>query len=130
MTYPLIKPCLGCGDLSGVLYGYGDFGPLNWHVECDGCDYMGPAGNKLQAIRQHNQRVDNRVDTIIANLTGAQRSWMTERAKVYGGRVAILPPSNTYRRLFALCLVTPGGDATPLGLLVRKRLFAQIAKHQ
>lgn len=39
------------------LYGYGDIGPLNWHVECDECYYMGPAGTKLQAIRQHNINV-------------------------------------------------------------------------
>lgn len=54
MTYPKIKPCPKCGNEATELYGYGDGAFVNWHVECDDCQYMGPAGNKLQAIRQHN----------------------------------------------------------------------------
>jgi len=53
MTYPKIKPCPKCGNEETELYGYGDWG-TTWHVECDDCQYMGPGGNKLQAIREHN----------------------------------------------------------------------------
>jgi hypothetical protein len=57
MTYPKIKPCPNCGnaDLSMYGYGYSDWGTI-WHVECDDCQYMGPGGNKLMAIRRHNER--------------------------------------------------------------------------
>jgi hypothetical protein len=65
MTYPKIQPCPKCGNSEMEMYGYGDFGPLNWHVECDDCHYMGPGGNKLQAVRQHNAH------TAIAEVTGA-----------------------------------------------------------
>lgn len=57
MTYPKIKPCPKCGNDDMSMYGYGDWGPPTWHVECDGCHYMGPGGNQLQAIRGHNERV-------------------------------------------------------------------------
>lgn len=57
MTYPKIKPCLRCKNTDMSLYGYGDYGPLNWHVECEECNYLGPCGNKLQAIRLHNAAV-------------------------------------------------------------------------
>ena len=39
------------------MYGYGEYGPLNWHVECDDCHYLGPCGNKMQAIRLHNAKL-------------------------------------------------------------------------
>lgn len=54
MTYPKMKPCPKCGNPYTELYGYGDWG-TTWHVECDECHYMGPGGNKLQAIREHNE---------------------------------------------------------------------------
>ena len=54
MTYPKLKPCPNCGCIYTELYGYGDWG-TTWHVECDECHYMGPGGNKLQAIREHNE---------------------------------------------------------------------------
>jgi hypothetical protein len=56
MTYPKIKPCLGCsapGENLGV-YKY-DSG---WsYVECDSCGYFGPGeGRMVDAIRSHNAR--------------------------------------------------------------------------
>jgi hypothetical protein len=59
MAYPKIKPCPHCDNAGLAMYGYecGEFGlQVNWHVECDDCHYMGPGGNKLQAIREHNAR--------------------------------------------------------------------------
>ena len=56
MTYPKIRSCLKCGNDDMAVYGYGESQPLNWHVECDDCQYLGPCGNKLQAIRAHNSR--------------------------------------------------------------------------
>ena len=55
MTNPKMKPCPNCGNIYTALYGYGDWG-TTWHVECDECHYMGPGGNQLQAIREHNER--------------------------------------------------------------------------
>ena len=55
MTYPKIKPCPVCGNADLDLYGYGDWAPYTWHVECDDCHYMGPGDNKLMAIRRHNE---------------------------------------------------------------------------
>lgn len=40
-----------------AVYGYGDWAPFDWHVECDDCWYLGPCGNRLNAIREHNTRV-------------------------------------------------------------------------
>jgi len=55
MTLPKIKPC-ACGNTDMALYGYGDTAPLNWHVECDDCHYLGPCGTQLYAVREHNRR--------------------------------------------------------------------------
>ncbi|MES2175075.1 MAG: hypothetical protein V4523_14170 [Pseudomonadota bacterium] len=57
MTYPKIKPCPDCANVDMSMFGYGDRQPYNWHVECEDCNYLGPCGNKLQAIRLHNERV-------------------------------------------------------------------------
>lgn len=56
MTNPKMKPCPECGNIYTGLYGYGDYIEKTWHVECDDCDYLGPPGNKAQAIREHNDR--------------------------------------------------------------------------
>jgi len=56
VSYPKIRACPRCGNKNMALYGYGEKQPLNWHVECDECYYLGPYGNKLQAIRLHNER--------------------------------------------------------------------------
>jgi len=57
MSYPKIKPCPDCNNPDVAMYGYGEYGPLNWHVECDDCHYLGPCGNKMQAIRLHNAKL-------------------------------------------------------------------------
>lgn len=54
MTAPKMKPCPDCGNADVAMYGYGDGHFLNWHVECDDCHYLGPCGNKLQAVKLHN----------------------------------------------------------------------------
>lgn len=55
MTYPKLKPCPKCAapgsDLDIWTYENGVS-----HVEHDDCGYLGPGGNKLQAIRAHNAR--------------------------------------------------------------------------
>ena len=56
MTYPKIKPCPKCSNPDMSMYGYGPWPHYDWHVECEDCDYLGPVGNKLQAIRAHNER--------------------------------------------------------------------------
>lgn len=53
MTVPNPKPCPKCqGQISVYTYDSG------WRrAECDTCDYIAePAGNILQATRNHNQR--------------------------------------------------------------------------
>jgi hypothetical protein len=54
VTLPKTKPCPRCENPDTDLYGYGDCGPLVWHVECDRCYYLGPGGTQLQAVRAHN----------------------------------------------------------------------------
>lgn len=55
MSYPKIKPCPNCGNAELDMFGYGEWGPPTWHVECVECNYMGPGDNKLMAIRRHNE---------------------------------------------------------------------------
>lgn len=66
----------------------------------------------------------NTAEQIARGLSKAQRSWMTDRARVHpnGQIVHIMPPSNTHFCLLDRGLVTNGGEATPLGLEVRKIL--------
>lgn len=61
MTYPKMKPCPICGQADTLeVYKYEN----GWqHVECDlnACGYMGPGeGSILQAIRSHNEAVEQR----------------------------------------------------------------------
>lgn len=55
MTYPKMKPCPKCGE-PVACYTYDGTGASR--VECDarGCWYIGPIGNKVEAIRGHNER--------------------------------------------------------------------------
>lgn len=51
---PKLQPCPNCKtDEHLAIYTYDN----GWrHVECDGCFYLGPGeGNKLQAVKQHNE---------------------------------------------------------------------------
>lgn len=55
MSYPKIEPCPRCGNDDVEVYHYDN----GWHhVECDGCQYLGPGeGSATAAIKSHN---DNR----------------------------------------------------------------------
>ncbi len=56
MTYPKLKPCPRCGsELSVYTYENGAR-----HVECNDCQYLGPAMSSIMAaIRLHNKEVSH-----------------------------------------------------------------------
>ncbi len=52
-TNQKIKPCPYCGNDDMSMFRYD---PGNWHVECEDCNYLGPAsGSQRWAIKLHNE---------------------------------------------------------------------------